>query len=929
MRNLLHPKWLFIVNTLPVTVLFFLFFGQFSIIKTLLNENTLQLWKYFGLTLGILGFLNFVYPLYLTFKKKDVSVFYGFIALFCYIPFIYMYGYYMEEIIPWNVPQWMISGSPFLSVGTFLMPTLAYSLFVLVAHFTAETKEHKALVSFLIAIAIPLAGYLFVQIILPLWQPSTKNFDVHVLLILVIVATLVFLFFLMRGVFILAIKKAAVWRKYQLAWKIPVAMVLPLVGLLVNNGVLFNNSSNSGIFGDFSHPWFYILAVFNGILICLPNLDHKLYRLFLFIGRSVTFAFTFYFFLVFLPFLPLSVVAIIAIGTGFLMLTPLVLFVIHINEMSQDFHFLKTWFPKKLIFGISVLGFLVIPASITMTYLKDKRVLNEALGYLYSPDYSKQYHIDKISLRKTLHVLKHHKDRDVFFSSKQMPYLSSWFNWLVLDNLTLSDAKMNYMKQVFFGETSFKLRPENIRNANVEITNIASNSVYDTSQNAWKSWIDLEITNKNENSWLAEYATTIHLPEGCWISDYYLYVDGKKEFGILAEKKSAMWVFSNIRNENRDPGILYYLTGNKVAFRVFPFAKGEVRKTGIEFLHKEPVNITIDNNMVALGDTEETVNETTENEYVVYISAHEKQSLKSVHRQPHFHFLVDASEGKEIFSADFVRRIETAIINHPSLSENAQISFVNSYVKTYPLQNNLMQYYDSYSQTFEGGFYLDRAIKTALFDAYKKQYHAAIVVVTDSIQHAILDRDFSDFKFAFPESDLFFNLDSNGTLQVHSLVDNPKKQLPDRFECLFCETVLEYKISDNSTVYLSNNHKPSIVLKKDIFDIAETEIREKDWQSALTMQAKWMSQILYPETSDIEWTKMVKNSFTSKVMTPVTSYLVVENEAQKAILKKKQEQVLSSHKSLDLDENTQQMSEPSLWILAILFGFALWYKHRS
>jgi hypothetical protein len=61
-------------------------------------------------------------------------------------------------------------------------------------------------------------------------------------------------------------------------------------------------------------------------------------------------------------------------------------------------------------------------------------------------------------------------------------------------------------------------------------------------------------------------------------------------------------------------------------------------------------------------------------------------------------------------------------------------------------------------------------------------------------------------------------------------------------------------------------------------------------------------------------------------MTPVTSYLVVENEAQKAILKKKQEQALSNNKSLDLDEDTQRMSEPSLWILTILFGLIFLYK---
>jgi AraC-like DNA-binding protein len=48
----------------------------------------------------------------------------------------------------------------------------------------------------------------------------------------------------------------------------------------------------------------------------------------------------------------------------------------------------------------------------------------------------------------------------------------------------------------------------------------------------------------------------------------------------------------------------------------------------------------------------------------------------------------------------------------------------------------------------------------------------------------------------------------------------------------------------------------------------------------------------------------------------------------KAILKKKQEQVLSSNKSLDLGEDTQRMSEPSFIILTILLGLALWYRQR-
>ena len=302
MRNLLNPKWLFVTNTLPLVVLFFIFIGQFNIIKTLLEESSIQLWKSFGIWLGVLGLLNFAYTVYLSLKKKNVSLWFGLVAPLCYIPFIYLYSYHFDKFIPFSIPQWMVSDNIFLYVGTFLMPTLAYSLFVLVSHFTAENKEHKAWVNFLIAICIPISGYLFAQIILPLWQPIDQEFSVHAMVVLVITATLVFLFFLIRGVFILATKKAEAWQKYQLAWKIPIAIILPLIGLGVNNGHLFTDfgSSESGIFGEFYNAWFYILAIVNGIMVCLPNLENKTYRLLVFIGRSITFAYTFHFFLCFI-----------------------------------------------------------------------------------------------------------------------------------------------------------------------------------------------------------------------------------------------------------------------------------------------------------------------------------------------------------------------------------------------------------------------------------------------------------------------------------------------------------------------------------------------------------------------------------------------------------------------------------------------------
>ena len=511
----------------------------------------------------------------------------------------------------------------------------------------------------------------------------------------------------------------------------------------------------------------------------------------------------------------------------------------------------------------------------------------------------------------------------------QIPYLSSYFNWLVLDNLTISDAKINTIEKIFFDTTSFKLRPENIQKDNVKITNISTNSRYDKSQNAWISWVDLEITNKSEDSNFSDYATTFELPEGAWISDYYLYVGNKKVMGILAEKKSAIWVFSNIRNDKKDPGILYYLTGNKVYFQIFPFTKGERRKTGLEILHKEPINFTIDSNTVKLGNEQETIiEEIHSNQNLIYVSAKQKQKLKQIQRKPYLHFLVDVSKNKDKNKTDFTKRIEQVLETHKSYSENAKISFINSYVNTFPLNYDWKKNYND--QIFAGGFYLDRGIKKSLLTAYQKNNEETFpifVVLTDSIHKAIIDKDFSDFKMTFPERDIFFTLNNNGNLIPHSLTSNPLEQLPEILKSSFEVPVLEFNVGDKK-FYLPNNNQPSIILKNAKFEGMEQNMKEKNWQSAFILQGKWIAQILNPESSKSEWNNLVKNSFLTKIMTPLTSYLVVENEAQIAILKKKQEQVLSSNKAYDLEVEPQRMSEPNMIILTLLFLLILWYRQK-
>jgi hypothetical protein len=185
-------------------------------------------------------------------------------------------------------------------------------------------------------------------------------------------------------------------------------------------------------------------------------------------------------------------------------------------------------------------------------------------------------------------------------------------------------------------------------------------------------------------------------------------------------------------------------------------------------------------------------------------------------------------------------------------------------------------------------------------------------------------------KFTYPESGLFYSI-QNDSLRSHSFATGTRV-INDNVDSIPVRTVRAWPNSANPAVYLPDDNKPSILpaTKDKFLNISRNDIKEKDWVSGMQMQAQWMLQVLYPDTADKEWLSLIQNSFKSRIMTPLTSYIVVENEAQKAILKKKQEEALSGNRSLDLTDDTQRMTEPDFIIIAFLFGlFILYYKHKK
>ncbi len=937
MKNLLNPRLLFLVTTAPALILVSLLYNKYTLIQTLLDESAKLIW--FNLGAALIAFIGITtaYGFLQIKNRKETSIYYALLSLISYITILYAYTNYYYIMLPLSIPQWMVSDEVFFYAGTFLMPTLIHNVFILVAWLTPEERQNKSWVNFVFALFIPGVWYIFFQVILPLWRHASLKYENHVITIFFIVGTVLFLFFIIRGIYILSLKKRESFSKYQLLWKIPISIVFPLLGLAINNGLDIKSFSfreyDAGVFGDFNSIWFYIFAFANGVLVCLPSLENKLYRFILFLARAVTFSYTLYFFVVFLPYLPLSILAIIIAGLGFLMLTPLLLIMIHTSELYSDFKFLKEYFPSRLLIVACVIGILALSTIITLGFYRDRVTLAKTLNYLYTPDYSKTYEMSNDSLTRTIQTINSFKTTNrggnFSFANKKIPFISSYFNWIVLDNMTLSDSKIQFIGKVFFGTSSISLNT-NIglpaASSGVKIREIKTKSNFDSNKKTWTSMVDLEIKNTTSLG-IQEYSTKFTLPIGAWISDYYLFVGDKKEPGILAEKKAAMWVYSQIRNERRDPGILYYTIGNEITFKVFPFSQNETRKTGFELIHKEPIEINLDGKKISLGnDNSKQDLKVTPNSKVIYVSSKEKAQLPKVERTPYYHFLIDTSLGKEIHINKYIQKIESLLRNSKQVLASPRFSSVNQYTKNISSGNWKS---DLSGTKFTGGFFLDRAIRQTLAQTYKenKKEFPILIVITEEMQSALIEKDFSDLAITYPEGDLFYEINENGKFIAHSLKNNPHLPVKKQESISFDLKVYEMSLSKGHKAYLPLDNNPSLVLQNSKFEILAEEIKSKDWNSALYLQGKWISHTLHPEISETEWLSLVKYSFISKFLTPVTSYMVVENEAQKEALRRKQEQVLSSNKSLDVGEDVQRMSEPNFYLLLGLFGVIVWIRN--
>ena len=964
MPNLRKPHWIFLVNTAPVLLLLALCWGEFSIVRTLLPPASVAQWQRFGLALGGLGLVGAAYAAAGTLRRQPLGVAYSVAALLAYSLLLCLFTSQADEVLPRNVPRWMVPTDLVVIAWTFLMPTLAHAMLALVARLTPDEARHSAGFNIGMAVLVPLVWAVVGGVLSGVTSlfGSGNVYATVVLVASAVLSTLAFFFFLVRAVYVVGMRRTGFWAESRPVWKGVVTVALPVLGLAVNSGLFMGGlGRDTGIFGNFSSPWFYVLAVLNGALLCLPDPARPAFRLLLLGARGALFGYTFYFFLVFLPFLPLSLPAIILIGMGFLMLTPTLLFVVHVRQLGDDLVAVRAHYPRAVGLAVLGAGLAVLPLFITGSYWHSRQVLHEALAQVYTPNYARQPRLDGPALTRTLAVVRQQKDqgRDLL-SGSQLPYLSAYFNWLVLDNLMLSDHKIAELEAIFTGAPAYQIsevgfRPTPAGPAAPELRALTATSTYDAGQQAWVSWVSLEIANTDSAVQSGEYRTAIALPPGCWVSDYYLTIGNRQERGLLAEKKAAAWVFAQIVNENsnRDPGLLAYRGPNEVSLRVYPVVGSAPRRTRFQLLHKEPCTLRVDGRLVALGDSRTVppvdAPVATADGSTVYLSGRAKLRLPRVRRRPYYHFLVDAAVRPGLFPPLYQGRVAQLLARPLPQGGPPRFSLVDAYSTPVAAGADWQQALGRTLPT--GSCNLTGAIRRVLFAAHQRPAatYPILVVVTDQLEKAVMDEGFEDFSSAYPESDVFYVLGADGRPVPHSLRRRSRQplNLGAVHPADASPAVRAWPTAAHPRAYLPDNDVADVVVlsRPPAVPVAGAPAAPGAAPGGVPVTNRWLTGLLlhgygqwqsfHPETTDRERVPFVEASFRTGIMTPFTSYLALENEAQKAALRRKQAQVLAANASLDIGEDVpdQPIETPldgGVGLLAVLGALlAGWYLRRG
>jgi hypothetical protein len=860
-----------------------------------------------------------------------------------------------NSLVPRSVAAWIYSPERFLfNQFSFAMLPLAHGILRLaclrVDHISGGTAaRHLAL-----AVVVPILFYLIVFAL----ASSRTNANTGILIGITgsVALCLAVLVIVIRSLLVILHHARRSRFGDERVIIVLVALVLPLVGLLINRAIPFP--------ADFQSGEVYTLVLLNTAILLFASLWHERTPLLSFGLLCTSFPFSLYFFIVFLPYTPLSVLGLIVFGLGMLVLSPSLLLVVHLHLLNATRRHARLTHDARRLTLTGLVCASLLPGFFVGRALADRAALHAALDYVYTPSINAadlRYSGSLVNLRRALDSHRTYK------SGRYCPLLSDFYSWAVFDHLILPDDKLARLENVFFGQRpspasstttssdeSFtapnvrartRIRAAAAPNRAVTETALALRTAPAGESNTTVT-LRLTLANARPSLGLAEYVKTLPLPAGVFVQGFRLSVNGQLVPGRIVEKKTALWVYTMIRDtERRDPGLLIYRDPGELELRVYPIAANSPATVEIDFLF--PVTVDLPRFAESLRDPARALMQlsgsltpqlTRSRQGTLLTGPLDPVPLPTVEREPYLHLIVDRSlahgyDGDLAFALRAIaQRFPAARLARITLANHDVVDYVTPLtpisellVRPAPLLGHLL--------AASGDLALDLAVAHGLRQhrEFELDHLPSTRPVPPRPLFVILSRHAEPRTFVLDRSAAWIDLvpslelyerGADATWLTHAakpatapllrLGDSVRPLRPNRFIHFTPSTdirVPEYW-SPDTTRWLP---------------LAVPNVQSATpWAEAAALHLVQHDYARSPGDAGPTLKSLVHASRDTGILLPETSYIVVENAAQWRLLEESERQKLGQNTALAFRETPA----PSAWWLVPAFLLWLAFRHR-
>lgn len=957
------PVWIVWLFLLPQILLLILNLGAWDLVSGEMTpeQKGMALGIFFFETamLAVMAYMFF----YLLMSRKIVSWTYCVITLALHVAYLWMITAWLDKLLPASVTLWILPQTKLLyHQYALMMPGLFYSATRLATFHLKIGKWQDFGFSAAVLIIIPIFWFLVLQTLVFLFRWAEPPF---VVMMIFLVGSTVLIMLAFLRVLVFVYNKFQEAERYRYILLALVGLAAPIGGLCLNITIPFPY--------DFQDPWVYILTVINGMVLLVPFKKDSLIGQIPWLLRAVMYPFSLYFFIVFLPFLPLSLLAMIACGAGCLILAPTLLFIVHTRYLVDQGRELSGLYGRTKVVLLFIAALCVIPVFYTGRAVMDKHALMSAVDAVYSPDYtSGRVDIDPARVKRSLERLRARKD------GLYVPFLSDYYGKLVFGGMVLPDHKMDEIYKVFFdkkmevGEEKGRMLDGFFRSGgrrrggrgswqarttpperNVALVSI--DKIQEPCSGAAETMVELTMRNHGGNA--SEFVTRIVVPEGVFVSGFWLKVGDEKVPGRIFEKKAAEWVYHMIRDtERRDPGLLVYERANELKLNVFPFAGAEERKAGIKFLYPAgmaPV-VRIGEQDVSLAEPGGEVPgrifsvDRPGGRYLI-VPPESAGKMATATRQPYLHLIIDASRNAAAETVELQERTQAVISKMPYIRKCRFTTANYEFVHNAGLvdADKVVDQIDFNALPFRGALCAEKAIKSALLEYMRSMpidesglpMVPVFVVIKSSGCEVMAGSGLDAFARSVPDTADYYVTTKGGKFNRMSFAGGYQDDVDDigrPSEVILIRSgtgiavcpakhggiAVMDKTGGDLRVY--NPGSGEFDLLEGVRPISNASLLTKAYDLAdLCGQAETQ-----PRNINGILPEVVKLSREHGLLSPLTSYIVVENSAQWKMLEKSEKESLNADHALEFDEHIES-PEPSLWLLIPLSLLFFVRKRRT